>query len=90
MNYTQNYHLPQWEKSDRVMMDDFNQMCAGIESGLTEAKAAASLAQSTAEQKPFVIGTYVGEIKKKYFNLGFRPSFLIISRSFIKIGRAHV
>lgn len=34
MNYTQNYHLPQWEKSDRIMMDDFNQMCTNIESGL--------------------------------------------------------
>lgn len=24
MDYTQNLHLPQWEKTDRIMMDDFN------------------------------------------------------------------
>ena len=24
MNYTTNYHLPQWEKSDRIQMEDFN------------------------------------------------------------------
>ena len=24
MNYTENYHLPQWEKPDRIMMNDFN------------------------------------------------------------------
>ena len=28
MDYTKNYHLPQWVKSDRIMMDDFNRMCA--------------------------------------------------------------
>ena len=35
MNYTPNYRLPQWEKPDRIMMDDFNRMCANIEAGLT-------------------------------------------------------
>ena len=33
MDYTQNYHLPQWEKADRIMMDDFNAAMAGIETG---------------------------------------------------------
>lgn len=45
MNYTKNYHLPQWVKEDRIMMADFNQMCADIESGLTET------AQGSAEAK---------------------------------------
>lgn len=36
MEYTKNYHLPQWEETDRVMRTDFNQMCADIESGLTQ------------------------------------------------------
>ena len=39
MNYTKNYHLPQWVKSDRIMMDDFNRMCADLENGLTSNKA---------------------------------------------------
>ena len=31
MHYTKTYHLPQWEKSDRIMMEDFNAAMAGIE-----------------------------------------------------------
>ena len=38
MNYTENYHLPQWEETDRVMRTDFNQMCADIDGGLSELK----------------------------------------------------
>ena len=30
MNYTEKYHLPQWKKEDRIMMEDFNRMCAEI------------------------------------------------------------
>ena len=37
MDYTQNHRLPQWEKSDRVMMDDFNQAMANIETGFNSA-----------------------------------------------------
>ena len=34
MNYTERYHLPQWEETDRIMRTDFNQMCADMEAGL--------------------------------------------------------
>ena len=37
MNYTTNYHLPQWVKDDRIMMEDFNDAMAGIDAGLTGA-----------------------------------------------------
>ena len=51
MNYTEKYHLPQWVKDDRIMMDDFNQMCADIEAGLakTARDAAAATAQAAAK-----------------------------------------
>lgn len=58
MNYTTNYHLPQWDETDRIMRTDFNQMCADIESGLTRnaadaasanAKTAADAASATSE-----------------------------------------
>lgn len=39
MEYTKNYHLPQWAEEDRVMRTDFNTMCADIESGLTKTAA---------------------------------------------------
>ena len=52
MNYTKTYHLPQWEKSDRIMMDDFNAAMSNIESGLKktvqDAAGYASQAQSNA------------------------------------------
>ena len=34
MNYTANYQLPQWVETDRIMMDDFNEMACKIDSGL--------------------------------------------------------
>ena len=35
MNYTENYHLPQWVETDRVLMEDFNAAMSSIENGLT-------------------------------------------------------
>ena len=52
MNYTEKYHLPQWEKTDRIMMEDFNRMCADVEEGLRETAAAAATALSAANSKP--------------------------------------
>ena len=31
MNYTENYHLPQWVETDRVQMEDFNAAMATID-----------------------------------------------------------
>ena len=47
MNYTEKYHLPQWDETDRIMRTDFNQMCADIESGLL--KTARDAAEDTAQ-----------------------------------------
>ena len=95
MNYTTNYHLPQWVESDRILMEDFNDAMAGIDQGIQGAKAAAETAQTTAdtaEQKaealadaytpsnqPFVVGTYVGTGTDTTVTLGFRPKFVVIS-----------
>ena len=49
MNYTTNYHLPQWVESDRILMGDFNDAMAGIEAGLGSNAQAAAAAQTTAE-----------------------------------------
>lgn len=42
MEYTPNHHMPQWVKSDRIMMDDFNQMCRDIEAGLNKNQSSVS------------------------------------------------
>ena len=34
MDYTQNLHLPQWEETDRIMMDDFNDAMAAIDAAM--------------------------------------------------------
>ena len=49
MNYTTNYHLPQWVESDRIMMEDFNEAMSGIDGGIAAAKAAADTAESKAD-----------------------------------------
>ena len=64
MNYTTNYHLPQWVESDRIMMEDFNDAMASIDEGLAEC--------------PFVSGTYRGNGNTQTITLGFRPSLLIL------------
>lgn len=90
MNYTTNYHLPQWVKSDRIMMDDFNDAMASMENGMTATAAATARAEQSAKMaedsaaqaaaaRPYVVGSYVGTGGGGPVNLGFRPSFLIIS-----------
>ena len=88
MDYTTNYHLPQWVESDRVQMEDFNQMCADIDQGIKNAQETANTAESKAnavqdaykpDNKPYVTGTYTGTGEDVTIMLGFRPSFLIIS-----------
>ena len=46
MNYTQHIQLPQWVESDRIMMDDFNDMAAKIDEGIA---AVAEDVEETAE-----------------------------------------
>ena len=90
MNYTKNYRLPQWVKEDRIMMDDFNAAMSSMESGMTRTDAKADTAISTANAakqtadaaanaKPYVVGHYTGTGVDQEINVGFRPSFLIIS-----------
>lgn len=79
MNYTEKYHLPQWEETDRIMRTDFNQMCADLESGLTAAQAKADGAYSP-EYSPVAVGTYVGTGRERQTIVtGFRPRAVIIT-----------
>ena len=34
MNYTTNYHLPQWVESDRILMEDFNEAMETIDTAM--------------------------------------------------------
>ncbi len=50
MNYTENYHLPQWEETDRIMRTDFNRMCADMEAGLNQNAQAAAAAKARGDK----------------------------------------
>ena len=45
MEYTKNYHLPQWAEEDRIQMEDFNDAMASIENGLDTANQTAAAVQ---------------------------------------------
>ena len=81
MNYTTNYHLPQWVETDRIMMEDFNQAMADIDAGIAGAKGAADAVEDayTPDNKPYVVGSYTGNGSGLTVTLGFRPSFLIVN-----------
>ena len=74
MEYTNNYHLPQWVESDRIMMGDFNEAMANIEEGMSNTATAAA-------ELPYVVGTYTGDdtTTNRTITLGFRPQFVIIT-----------
>lgn len=42
MKYTASQHLPSWDKSDRIRMEDFNDMTARLETSLTAGQKAVS------------------------------------------------
>lgn len=42
MKYTASHHLPSWDKSDRIRMEDFNDMTARLETSLTAGQKAVS------------------------------------------------
>ena len=66
MTYTTNYQLPQWVKSDRILMDDFNDANSKIDAALTMKCEA-------------VAGTYNGsDNDPQTISLGFTPAAVLV------------
>ena len=70
MDYTQNFHLPQFEETDRIHHDDFNDAFAAIDAAITNSS--------------YAVGSYTGNGKTEaeggtVISLGFHPRFLIIA-----------
>ena len=93
MEKTTNYQLPKWEKSDFIKMDDFNDMTKKLDAALkanadadAALQAALAAVKSTAESayapenKPYTAGSYTGNGGTQTIKLGFKPSFLVVSR----------
>ena len=72
MTKTEKYQLPQWELSDRILMEDFNEAMSNIEKGMDgiRTEAATNLAAQAADTAAKIgsggktcriaTGTYVG------------------------------
>ena len=66
MNYTENYQLNQWAKSDRVLMEDFNRDNEKIDAAL-------------GEKCGVVFGTYTGDgAAERIIKIGFTPKLLYL------------
>ena len=70
MNYTEKYHLPQWEETDRVMRADFNQMCADMEAGLRANAQGIEEAKQEAKTLPYKVGPIQGWTQIRIFSWG--------------------
>ena len=73
MNYTKNYQLNQWDPTDRVLREDFNEDNRKIEAAL------GAIQQLTVR---FITGSYTGDgsTAAREFHLGARPKFLLLCR----------
>ena len=74
MNYTQNYQLPQWESSDRILMDDFNDAMENYEklleiTGDVAANIIEPNAESVDEEGPHLENGRMIYASKTYENL---------------------
>ena len=73
LNYTEHYQLNQWEPTDRVLREDFNEDNRKIEAAL------GAIQQLTVR---FITGSYIGDgsTAAREFYLGARPKFLLLCR----------
>lgn len=71
MNYTENHALPQWEKTDRIQMEDFNNAMAVIDTSLPK----------------IAIGSYSGnDLSPRTITLPFTPKAVIVTNQSGQMG----
>ena len=56
MNYTQNYQLPQWVETDRILMDDFNDMNEALDEAIFSRLGPAEVIQQLAITRGMEVG----------------------------------
>lgn len=78
-NTSEHLGLHLWEPTDQVLRTEFNQNWTKIDTAVNAAQETAEVAQSAAEQRPYVIGSYTGNGGTQSIILGFQPSFVIIT-----------
>lgn len=80
-NQTPNYQLSQWEKDDKILMDDFNADNTKIDGAL---KAEADAREALAATIPKIaVGSYTGDgAAERFLDLGFTPKAVYISTNY--------
>ena len=78
-NTSEHLGLHLWEPTDQVLRTELNQNWTKIDTAVNAAQETAEAAQSAAEQRPYVIGSYTGNGGTQSITLGFQPSFVIIT-----------
>ena len=84
MKRTQHYQLSQWEKSDKVLMEDFNADNAKIDAAIraeadTRAAAVRAVNEALGEKIKMAAGTYTGDGQEsRFISLGFTPKVVIL------------
>ena len=90
MDYTPNFHLPQWNLDDRILMDDFNQFAASLDTALSLNQQAAQNAQEAAEEAKtlaqnasvgrllLTCGSYTGTGGSQTINTGYWPMAVLV------------
>ena len=80
-NYTEYYHLHQWEPEDSFLRTDFNEdfrrIAAALQEKLGQADRA-ELAAATAEKAKLYCGAFLGNGTSQSIPLGFRPSAVLL------------
>lgn len=82
MTTTQNLNLPQWEKTDRIMMDDFNDAMSKIDAAVN------AVSEATVGSIKITAGTYTGDgnvgmSAPNSLTFARKPDLLIISGSWL-------
>lgn len=87
-NYTENFGLCQWEATDQVLREEFNQNNTRVDEALKSASELAQAAQALADSAygpdntPFAVGSYTGDgTDKRKIDLGFTPKAVFLSAS---------
>ena len=83
MNQTPNYQLNQWDKTDRIRMEDFNADNAKIEAAIKGLEASTAQALAAAGNCKIATGSYVGKgnygaSNPNTLTFQFKPMFILL------------
>lgn len=89
MNKTPNYQLNQWDKSDRIQMEDFNADNAKIEAALLGANEATAAAAASGLKVKTGSFSGTGTTGTRTYEIGAKPKLVIVRTSNTVSGAAY-